>query len=66
MHKSRLFWNDEERITVVAMLLENLGIDKIIPLIDPDLYLDALSELESNDEKHQKLLNWLGKHKDQS
>ena len=62
MYNGMLFWSDEERMTVVAMLMENLGIDKIVPLIDPGLYLDALTELESNDEKHQKFLNWLDKY----
>ncbi len=41
-----IFANDEERLTVLAMLLENLGIDKAVRLGDPADWKAAVAELE--------------------
>lgn len=32
IHKGRLGWNDEERLTVLAMLLENLGFQTVVSM----------------------------------
>lgn len=41
-----IFSSEEERMTVMAMLLENLGIDKAIRLGDPADWKVAVAELE--------------------
>jgi hypothetical protein len=44
-----IFANEEERLTVLAMLLENLGIDKAIRLGNPSDWKAAVAELTSKD-----------------
>lgn len=56
LHQGKLFWNDEERLLVVAMLLENLGIDKVIRLLDPDLLFEALTIQAVGEEKLKQIL----------
>lgn len=63
LHQGKLFWNDEERLCVVGMLLENLGLDKVIPLIDPDLLLEALFVHEVGEDKLNEMLDMLNKLK---
>jgi len=40
-----IFVNETERLTVLAMLLENLGIDKAVRLGDPQDWKAAIAEL---------------------
>lgn len=44
--KGGIFIYEYERLTVLAMLLENLGIDKAVQLGNPSDWRDALGELE--------------------
>lgn len=44
--EGKLFDTDEERLTVLALLLENLGIDKAIRLGDPEKWREAIAELK--------------------
>jgi hypothetical protein len=46
-----IFTSEEERLTVLAMLLENLGIDKAIRLGNPADWKEAVAELTSNKDK---------------
>jgi hypothetical protein len=41
-----IFINEEQRLTVLAMLLENLGIDKAVRLGNPADWKAAVAELE--------------------
>ncbi|HEX8128704.1 MAG TPA: hypothetical protein VF527_06335 [Pyrinomonadaceae bacterium] len=41
-----IFTNEEERLTVLAMLLENLGIDQVVRLGNPADWKAAVAELE--------------------
>ena len=41
-----IFISEEQRLTVLAMLLENLGIDKAVRLGDPADWKAAIAELE--------------------
>lgn len=41
-----IFTSDEERLMVLAMLLENLGIDKAVRLGDPAHWKAAVADLE--------------------
>ncbi len=47
MSEGRLFWTDEERLAMLGLLLENVGIDRAIRLGDPRLWRDAVAELEA-------------------
>jgi hypothetical protein len=44
-----IFTNEADRLTVLAMLLENLGIDKVVRLGNPADWKAALAELERGD-----------------
>jgi len=44
--KGGIFIYEYERLTVLAMLLENLGIDKAVRLGNPDDWKAAVAELE--------------------
>lgn len=44
-----IFASEEERLTVMAMLLENLGIDKAVRLGNPADWKAAIAELTSKD-----------------
>lgn len=41
----KLFWSDEERLIMVGLLLENLGIDRVVQLGDPRLWKEAAAAL---------------------
>jgi hypothetical protein len=38
----KIFWSDEDRLNLLAMLLENVGIDVAIGLAPPDVWRAAL------------------------
>lgn len=41
----KLLWSDEERLTLLALLLENVGMDAAVRLGDPRLWRQAVAEL---------------------
>ena len=43
--EGKIFWNDEERLRMLGLLLENVGVDKAIRLGDPDVWREAISQL---------------------
>jgi hypothetical protein len=45
MTGGKLYWSDEERLTMLALLLENVGIDRAVQLGDPALWRAAVAEL---------------------
>jgi hypothetical protein len=45
MIAGKLYWDDEERLTMLGLLLENVGIDKAIRLGDPRLWREAIAAL---------------------
>ncbi len=49
MTDGKLYWDDEERLTMLGLLLENVGIDKAIRLGDPRLWREAITELEGTE-----------------
>lgn len=49
MHEGKLFWSDEERLNMLAMLLENVGIDRAVRLGNPKLWRKAIKELKTED-----------------
>lgn len=40
-----LFWTDEQRLTMLALLLENVGADAAVRLGDPDVWRTAVRSL---------------------
>jgi len=41
MVEGRLFWTDEERVTLLALLLENVGVDRAVRLGDSEVWKAA-------------------------
>jgi hypothetical protein len=42
----RLFWRDDERLTMLALLLENVGADAAVRLGDPEVWRAAVAGLD--------------------
>ncbi|MBY0523505.1 MAG: hypothetical protein K2R98_08895 [Gemmataceae bacterium] len=43
--EGQLFWSEEERIAMLALLLENVGVDRAVRLGDPAVWRDAVAGL---------------------
>jgi len=41
----KLFWNEEDRLTLLALLLENIGVDAAVRFGDPKVWRDAVAAL---------------------
>lgn len=50
VHEGKLLWNDSERLTLLAMLLENVGLDKIKDVIGKDTWDVWFDEESISDE----------------
>jgi len=46
MVRGKLLWSDEERLRLLGLLLENVGIDRAIRLGDPNVWREAVAHLE--------------------
>ncbi len=42
--EGRMFWSDEQRLNMLALLLENVGMDAAVSLGDPALWKQAIDE----------------------
>jgi hypothetical protein len=42
---AKLFWSEEDRLVVLGLLLENLGIDKAVRLGNPEAWKEAVKAL---------------------
>ena len=47
MIRGKLFWTDEDRIAMLALLLENVGADRAVQLGDPEVWRTAVAKLDS-------------------
>lgn len=45
MNRGRLFWDDDQRLLVLGLLLENCGVDATVRLGDPEVWRAAVAEL---------------------
>ena len=45
MHGGKLFWSDDERLKVLALLLENIGVDRVVRLGNPEIWRKAIENL---------------------
>jgi len=43
--KGKIFWSDEERLRMLGLLLENVGVDQAIRLGNPQVWREAIAEL---------------------
>ncbi len=44
--EGKLFWTEEDRLTMLALLLENVGVDQAVQLGNPDVWREAIAQLE--------------------
>jgi hypothetical protein len=42
--EGKMFWSDEQRLNMLALLLENVGIDAALTLGDPVIWKQAIDE----------------------
>ena len=45
MIQGRLLWSDEERLTLLALLLENVGVDAAVRLGSPTVWRESVDNL---------------------
>jgi hypothetical protein len=45
MNGGKLFWSDAQRLTLLALLLENVGADAAVRLGDPEVWRAAVRDL---------------------
>lgn len=45
MNQGQLLWSDEERLILLALLLENIGTERAVKLGDPQVWRDAVAAL---------------------
>ncbi|HTL29849.1 MAG TPA: hypothetical protein VL282_11535 [Tepidisphaeraceae bacterium] len=45
MVDGQLFWNHEDRLMMIGLLLENVGVDAVVRLGDPQVWRDAINAL---------------------
>lgn len=43
--RGRLFWDDEQRLRMLGLLLEQVGVDAAVRLGSPQVWRDAVAEL---------------------
>jgi hypothetical protein len=48
IYQGRLLWDDEERVELLGLLLENLGADRAVKLGDPAVWRAAVEALGQN------------------
>ena len=48
MVDGKLFWSDEDRLTMLALLLENVGTAQAVRIGDPDIWRAAVAELSDS------------------
>ncbi|MEP7325872.1 MAG: hypothetical protein ABI836_07990 [Gemmatimonadota bacterium] len=46
MYKGKLFWSDEDRINLLGLLLENVGVLEAVRLGRPEVWREAVRHLE--------------------
>ena len=47
MDEGKLFWSDEERVALLGLLLENVGVDRAVRLGDPTVWRAAVADLRT-------------------
>jgi hypothetical protein len=47
LFEGKLLWTEEDRLKLIGLLLENVGIDQVIALADLDLWQAALNDAKA-------------------
>ncbi len=47
MVKGRLLWDEDDRVKLLGLLLENVGADRAVRLGNPDVWRAAVSNLDA-------------------
>jgi hypothetical protein len=47
MVKGKLLWDDEDRVNMLGLLLENVGADRAVRLGNPDVWRAAVRSLDA-------------------
>jgi hypothetical protein len=45
MIHGKLFWCDEDRLAMIALLLENVGVDQVVRMGNPEVWREAIDAL---------------------
>lgn len=45
MWKGKLLWNDSDRLLLLGLLIENVGVDKVVRLGDAGVWREAIAAL---------------------
>jgi hypothetical protein len=45
MYRGKLLWDDEQRVALLGLLLENVGADRAVRLGAPEVWRAAVSQL---------------------
>ena len=45
MIDGQLFWSEEDRLMMIGLLLENVGIDAVVRFGDPEVWREAVASL---------------------
>jgi hypothetical protein len=48
MVKGKLLWDDEDRVKLLGLLLENVGADRAVRLGNPDVWRAAVGSLDAS------------------
>lgn len=48
MIEGKMFWSDEQRLTMLALLLENVGADQAVRIGDPAVWRAAVANLPNS------------------
>jgi hypothetical protein len=48
MNRGRLLWDDEQRLALLGLLLENLGADAAVRMGNPDVWREAVRHLPTD------------------
>jgi len=46
--EGKLFWSDEDRLAMLALLLENLGADRAVRIGDPAVWRESVADLRQD------------------
>jgi hypothetical protein len=49
MVKGKLLWDDEDRVKMLGLLLENVGADRAVRLGNPDVWRAAVRNLDASE-----------------
>lgn len=44
--EGKLFWSEEDRLAMLGLLLENVGVDAAVRLGDPNVWREAIAALD--------------------